>query len=59
MEQKEKKTAKVLELINLRNGLRETLELLRLQKSKCITENKKLHNEYIEIHGEAETRRAM
>ncbi len=59
LEQKEKKNAKVLELINLRNSLRKTLELLDLEEAELIEENNKLRNEYLHMQTGKETRRAV
>ena len=59
LEQKEKKTKKVLELIDLRNNLKKISDNLALEESLLIEENKQLINEYIEKQQDTETRRVI
>ena len=47
------------QLINLRNSLRKTLELLDLEEAELIEENNKLRNEYLHMQTGKETRRAV
>jgi len=66
LEQKQKKTTKVLELINLRNNLKKVLEhskkileLRNLEEIELIKENNELRNKYLKQQEEIEIRRVM
>ena len=59
LEQKQKKTTDVINLINLRNSTREVLEYLTKEEEKIIEENNQLLNEYYNKQRGTEIRRAV